>query len=303
MENKKFDITSTALEKGVDIAKNFLDKLIIPAVEETGLLLKDHVTMWKFKRQVGMLNKAKIICEKNKISPKAISLKLLVPLLDYSGLEEDETLHDKWAILLSNMVDSEQNVENHVFPYILSQISKNEFFVLEKIYDDKIARVNRLTKELEEFIAQRPEKEKEYEAELKEINEKIENKRKEDSERAIFGGVWELQKERRVIDSKLSHLKYYESSIKYSIRKPEIFPYGSLEEFEFSNIIRLGLAKEEKEFYANPQTLEIPNDREYDRSYTNIDLDIDVESTVEIILTQLGELFINACKEKQQNNH
>ncbi len=300
MENKKLDITSTALEKGVDIAKNFLDKLIMPAVEETGLLLKDHVTMWKFKRQVGMLNKAKAICEKNKISPKAISLKLLVPLLEYSGLEEDETLHDKWAILLSNMVDSEQNVENHVFPYILSQISRNEFLVLEKVYDEKITRIKAVTKELEDFIEQRPKMEKELESKIQELDAKIAKKRDEGNQ-TLFGALWELQKERRALESKKSSLKYTESSLKYSLRTPETFPYDSLEEFEFSNIIRLGLAKEEKEFYANSQTLEIPNDREYDRSYTNIDFDIDVESNVEIILTQLGELFINACKEKQNS--
>src|SRR5687768_8495062 len=108
---KKINITSSAVEKALDGAKNFLGRLIVPAVEEAGLLLKVQVTLWRFKRQVGMLNKASTICEKNNISPKQISLKLLCPLLEYSGLEEDETLHDKWAILLSNMVDSEQNIE------------------------------------------------------------------------------------------------------------------------------------------------------------------------------------------------
>ena len=65
---------------------------------------------------------------KTNIPTKIISLKLLCPLLDYSALEEDEVLQDKWATLLGNMVDSEQNIENHVFPYILSQISKQNFF-------------------------------------------------------------------------------------------------------------------------------------------------------------------------------
>lgn len=54
MQNK-IDITSTAIEKGIDLAKNFLDKLIMPAVEETGLLIKDKVTMWKFNNEVRML--------------------------------------------------------------------------------------------------------------------------------------------------------------------------------------------------------------------------------------------------------
>jgi hypothetical protein len=298
MENKKIDITSTVLEKGIDTAKSFLDKLIMPAIEETGLLLKDQVTMWKFKNQVRMLNKAKLHCEKNKISPKTISLKLLCPLLDYSGLEEDEILHDKWAILLSNMVDSEQNIENHVFPYILSQLSSNEFLVLEKVYDERQIRIAKLTNELKQFKDSRPQIEKELQDKIAEIDRQI---------KAINGpsnhnfnnDTWELQKERRKHESQQSSIKHKESTLLYAIRQPETIPYDSLKEFELSNVIRLGLVKEEKEFYANSQTLEIPNDREEYRSYINVNLDIDVESNTENILTQLGELFINACKDKE----
>lgn len=301
MENKKIDITSTVLEKGIDTARNFLDKLIMPAIEETGLLLKDQVTMWKFKNQVRMLNKAKLHCEKNNISPKTISLKLLCPLLDYSGLEEDEILHDKWAILLANMVDSDQNIENHVFPYILSQLSSNEFLVLEKVYDEKQIRVSRLTKELEQFKNDRPQIEQGFKDSIEEIEKKIETIKQTSKDR-FNSEIWDLQKQKRDKEHELFMLKYKESSIQRSILKSEEVPTDSLKDFEMSNVIRLGLVKEEKEFYANSQTLEIPNDRESDRSYINVDLDIDVESNTEYILTELGELFINACKDKQTKN-
>ena len=61
-----------------------------------------------------------------------------------------------------------------------------------------------------------------------------------------------------------------------------------------SNLIRLGLIKEVKEFYAESQTLEIPLDRDegYGHTrYANVNLDIDMDSTIEFILTELGELF------------
>jgi len=298
---KKIDITSTALEKGIDLAKDFLDKLVMPAVEETGLLLKDKVTLWKFKNQVRMLNKAKAYCEKNNISTKQVSLKLLCPLLDYSGIEEDEILQDKWAILLSNMVDSDQNIENHVFPYILSQLSTNEFLVLEKVYDDKLSRVEKYTKELEEFRKTRPELELKLTKEIEDLQSKI-NELEKTKERP-FNEIWELQKEKRKIESKLSSLKYKESSIQRNLNHSETVPYGSLKDFEMSNLIRLGVVKEEKDFYANSQTLEIPYDREpeFERSHLTVDLSIDVESNTDNILTELGELFINACKEKNKN--
>jgi len=66
----KIDITSTALEKGIDLAKDFLDKLITPSVEETGLLLRDKVTMWKFKNQVRMLNKVRTIVKSKRLTLK-----------------------------------------------------------------------------------------------------------------------------------------------------------------------------------------------------------------------------------------
>jgi hypothetical protein len=294
---KKINITSTAIEKGVDLAKDFLDKLVMPAIEETGLLLKDKVTLWKFKNQVQMLNKAKVYCEKNNISTKQVSLKLLCPLLDYSGIEEDEILQDKWAILLSNMVDSKQNIENHVFPYILSQLSKNEFLVLEKVFDDKIARIEKYTLELEEFRKGRPELELKLTNEIEEYNSKI--KELEITKERPFNEIWELQKVKRKIESKLSSLKHIESSIQRNINQQETVPYGTLQDFEISNLIRLGVIKEEKDFYANSQTLEIPYEREpnYERSHLTVDFSIDMESNTDNILTELGELFIKACKE------
>src|SRR6185437_12520206 len=49
------------------------------------------------------------------------------PLLEYASLEEDPVLEAHWSTLLANLVDSEKNIDNHVFPYIMSQISSNEY--------------------------------------------------------------------------------------------------------------------------------------------------------------------------------
>lgn len=300
--NNKIDVTSTILEKGIDTAKDFLDKLIMPTIEETGLLIRDQVTLWRFKNQVSMLNKTKIYCENNNINPKTISLKLLCPLLDYSGIEEDENLQDKWAILLSNMVDSEQNIENHVFPYILSQLSKNEFQILEKVFDDKQIRVLKLKNELQIYLTERPENEKLWNLEIEKLNFEIETLEK-DSKYKNFTQVWELQKEKRKNEDAIRYSKYKENHFYRSIDKLEEVPIDILEQFEISNLIRLGLVKEVKEFYTNSQTLEIPNNTDERESHTRVDLNIDVETEIENILTELGELFISACKEKSKNSH
>ncbi len=297
MKNE-LNITSTALEKGIDIAKDFLDKLIMPAVEETGLLIREKVTFWKFKNQVKILNMANAYCEKQGIQPKTVSLKLLCPLLENASLEEDEILQDKWAILLSNLVDSSQNIENHVFPYILGQISTNEYLFLEQVYISKLNRVERLSNELEKFIINRPKLEDEIDNEIEALELKIKELDKT-AKSHINSELWDLKKQRRSLGYKKDSLEYREGRLSREVNYSEIIPEDELRDFELSNLIRLGIVKAVQETTANSQTLEIPrhHDDDFD-DYVRVDVNIDIESNIEHILTELGELFIEACMEK-----
>lgn len=302
MENK-LDIKSTTIEKGIEIAKDFVDKLVMPSIEETGLLVKDQITMWRFKNQIKMLNKAKEYCDKHKIEPKKISLKILAPLLEYSSLEENNEMQDKWSILLTNLIDSKQNIENHVFPYILSQLSKDEFFTLEKVYENCILRRDQLSIEIINFRKDKPSKIDTLNLRLQEVKEKI--KLIEEKESNIWNtNIWKFKSEKRDIERAIKDLDYEESKIRHAFLKYENVPEENFKDFEISNLVRLGLIKEIKEFFAESQTLEIPLERDiglgYTKDYANVDLDIDVESITEFILTELGELFFKACKEKNQ---
>ncbi len=293
---KKINISSTALEKSIDLARGFLEKLISPSIGEVGLLLRDSVTFWKFKNQVRILNATRSYCEKNKISPKSIPLKLLCPWLDGAGLEEDGILQDKWAILLSNMVDSEQNIENHVFPYILGQISTNEFVFLERVFHDKRERMRLLSVELNKFRSERASIESRLFTTISDLSAQVEEKQKVEPS-PWTPEVWELQKKKQEAERELRGLEFKEFSISYRLSAPEVLPEGGLRDFEMSNVIRLGLVKSVHETYANSKTLEIPNDP--DQQYLKVDLEIDMESEDSHILTELGELFIGVCTEKR----
>ena len=295
----KIDITPAIVEKSFDAAKSFLGKLIMPAVEEAGLLIKDHVTLFRFNQQVKMLNKAEKICERNNISPKHISIKLLSPMLDYSGLEEDEVLQDKWATLLSNMVDSEQNIENHVFPYILSQLSKNEYTVLENNFKDLVRRNLILDEKLADFRNKLSEEYSNVEqilnAFLKIVDEKT------------FSGASFTS---RFYD-KLKFARSYktENGIKFDLDKylelehsiirnkmnPQEISTEHLQSFEVTNLIRLGLIREDRDYFASGTTR-----KGYDIESDEVDIDLDYN--YEVYLTDLGELFIKACTEKNNVN-
>ncbi len=277
----KIDITSSVVEKGIDLAKDFLGKLISPSVEETGLLIKDQISSWRFKNQIKVLNKAKDYCEKHNISPKQVSFKLICPLLEYASLEEEEILQDKWSILISNLVDSEQNIENHVFPYILSQLSLNEYEALEKSFLSKKERVEKLNQEMETSKKEYPEKEKTILAKIEEHKNDIFNK-------------WKFEKEHR-------DLQDSERKISSLINEPEVLDDSNLKEFEISNLIRLGLVRNIIQHYVHAEPIQFPSrsDIEYGEvSQLNVEVGIDQDYEYHN-LTELGELFIKACTEKE----
>ena len=272
----KVDITSTTLEKGIDLAKGFLDKLITPAIEEVGLLMKDQLAFFRFKNQVQILNKSRLYCIKHNIEPKAISLKLLVPLLEHASLEEDESLQDKWAMLLTNLVDSEQNIQNHVFPYLLSQISINEFKTLENAWLSHQKQRAIKEKELIDFQSA-------HKATVDTLIHQI-NLAEEDS--------FHQQQE-------LDEFVNKEQKIIRSIFERQAVDDSGLEEFEIANLIRLGTIKAKVDHEVHARPLTIPAVNGYSPK-TTLAIKVDMESGYDYhILTELGELFIKACSEKK----
>lgn len=302
MEEKKLtvNVSSALVEKGIDAATGFLDKLIGPSVAEVGLLIKDHISSWRFNNEIRMLVKAKAVCEENGINPKHVSLKLVAPLLDYAGMEEDETLKDKWAILLSNLVDSEQNIENHVFPYILSQLSLNEFSILENIYDDRLVAIDKSVEELKVLVADRIVQEEQLNCEIEKIEKEIVERFGSEKKYIVDKAWWDLRNKKEELKSKLSALASKQRWKEYEIAAPAYLEEDILKPFELQNIMRLGLVKETQHVSAHSSPLEIPTTQEWERqSYTRVDVEITTESVTEFTLTELGALFMDACKEKK----
>lgn len=301
------NISSETLNKGIDAArdaaKEFLGKLIMPSVEEVGLLIQDKVKMWRLNNQIKMLNKARTICEQNKINIRSISPKLIAPLLEGASLEEDENMQEKWAALLSNLIDSEQNIQNHVFPYMLSQLSSNEVSALDEFFSECGKQREAFSRQLKELLQKK-------DGRISEINEQktnllarinqhqVEIAQLSDDE--LIGLTTQKQK----LDEELDRFVTDEVRFKKGIKAPMRIPSGELKQFEISNLVRLGLIKEVKEFYANAQPVEIPNHTTRGLAFlkpkTQLNITVDLESETQYFITELGEMFIQACKEKKR---
>jgi len=267
--------------------------------------MKDGIAKWRFSNQVKTLIKAQSICVKHGVNPQMISPKLLTPLLEYASLEDNEKLQDKWATLLANMVDSDQNVENHVFPYLLSQVSIQEFELLEKTLNIKIERVKSLNVELGEYL-------KEKDQTLTDLTRNIEVKQQEIETRksnninnpGSYKGYWELENELRELNSKKYSFERKQARLERAINEPELLTQIDLRDYEISNLIRLGVVKEiiRSYGYVDNQRVSVSRTHDYEsEDYVSLDdLSVTIETDViEYELTELGELFIKACQEKK----
>ncbi|MFD1603008.1 hypothetical protein ACFSJW_07100 [Flavobacterium artemisiae] len=136
MGDNKIDITSTAIEKGIDLIGGFIEKLAGSTLEEAGLMFGDKMRVRRLKNQIKIFSDVQKMAEENNISIKQINLKALVPLLEYSSLEEDETLQQKWSNLILNFSDASQVYESSIYPFILSQLAKDDIVALQHLYNN-----------------------------------------------------------------------------------------------------------------------------------------------------------------------
>jgi len=135
----ELNIKSSTIEKGLDLVKGFLEKVIGPTVDELGLMWADNMKFRRAQNQLRIFAKAKRLAEEGNIQIKQIDLKALFPLLEGIALEENEPLQDMWANLLVNYIDLSKNLTTHVFPLILSQLSSDEVKILNRMKENFFA--------------------------------------------------------------------------------------------------------------------------------------------------------------------
>src|SRR5690348_12530428 len=123
-----------AIDQLISIGKSVLEKLILPPVEEVGLLVTDHLRYFRLKNQVGILMKADKYLKGKGIKTKRVATKVIASYLEDCSLEEDEGMKEKWAALLVNTVKEDSRVDNTLFSYMLSQLSPQDAQILHRIF-------------------------------------------------------------------------------------------------------------------------------------------------------------------------
>jgi hypothetical protein len=131
-------LMSSAIEKGIEeaakAAKDYMDKLVAPGLEQGGGIIGDTVAYWRFKNKVNLVLKARAFLEAKGIEPKRLLPKVVAPLLEAGSLEEETDMQDRWAALLASAASEPASVPP-AFPKILSELSATEARILEWMTD------------------------------------------------------------------------------------------------------------------------------------------------------------------------
>lgn len=136
-DDKSVELAKEAIEQSFKTAKEFLGKLINPALEEGGGILQDNIKFWRFKNQINIALKAKKFLAKKGIKPAKVSPKILLPILENGSLEEEESMQKKWAALLANSADPNKRYSvKPSFAEILKELSPIEVLLLDKMFDE-----------------------------------------------------------------------------------------------------------------------------------------------------------------------
>ena len=114
-----------------------LGKLFSAGADELGLVGRDIVRQFRFNLQLRYFQKLKQKCEAAHIQVGQVKLPLLLDVINWGAVEEDEDLQELWVNLLANAADVRQTIlVRKAFPEILRQISKKEDAVyLSNMYE------------------------------------------------------------------------------------------------------------------------------------------------------------------------
>lgn len=103
-----------------------------PVLKELGEYVATRIRFIHFKRSLKVLEEAKRLLDERGIKPNPVDLKILVPILEGAGLEDNDDLISMWSGLLASAASGGRVLP--AFARILRDISPEEGRILDYIY-------------------------------------------------------------------------------------------------------------------------------------------------------------------------
>ncbi len=127
-------VIKTGIEQLFVPLHQLLEKLLGPAATEVGLSLGDSAKVWRFKRQLRLLQEVKRLLEQSGKDITPIATRLFFPVLEAASIEDDDEMQTRWAALLANEATCVGSVHPS-FIEILKQLAPGDARLLDKIFD------------------------------------------------------------------------------------------------------------------------------------------------------------------------
>lgn len=120
----------------IEKTEKLITKLFGQSINEFGELFADNIRYRRLKNQIKIFNKTRELLENNGLELREFNLKTIVPLIEKSSVEEEETLQHKWANLIASMATTPENGLEPRLVNTLSSLSSLEVKMLDYIYED-----------------------------------------------------------------------------------------------------------------------------------------------------------------------
>ena len=115
-------------------------RILGPAADEIAERVRDEVRLYRYGRQLSLLEKAERMATDAGFTPKAVPVKSLFALLEGASLEENEDLHTKWAALLAHASHSEGETQvRPSFMETLKLMMPESARFLDAVYEKALA--------------------------------------------------------------------------------------------------------------------------------------------------------------------
>lgn len=121
-----------------------MERLLGPAINETGLTIQEYVRKKRALNQVEFLAELQKSIEKNNLKATVVPSKVMFPLLENVASEDDEGLKLKWRNLVLNGLKEECFDHHRLFVNILSQLSPIEAKILDFINSQEKEILNKI---------------------------------------------------------------------------------------------------------------------------------------------------------------
>jgi hypothetical protein len=116
----------------IDKAADLLHRLAGPMADEFGAIFGDKVRVYRVKNLVNTMQKTERILSNAGLQPNAVPPRLLLPIIENSSVEDNETLQEMWAGLLATTSQETETVSPS-FIETLKQLTPQEARHLEHV--------------------------------------------------------------------------------------------------------------------------------------------------------------------------